>query len=366
MDGSSDETSACCPTCGATGILQARNTSRLYPRSPTVAEFLATNIAPPGSYLSEVAQMLEDGKKGLAEANGRAKIQQEELSNLDKYCLRIQQDLDDWKVISHPVRRVPPEVLREIFLACIEEDLGKSLKSDPKLTSVDIRHYMPWVVAQVSSQWRSVALSYPRLWSTISVSFAGRFSFTSKRHHNWEAALGTQIHRSGSHPLAVSIAVTGFTVIPSSGSLIKFLLPTSPRWKELFLTLTLESFCAFVDIEGFLQSLTKLSITRLMSTRDTFPLPASIAPRIRPMFQHCPQLLELCGIPSVLSHFALPEHIDLLVMYRLASTIFQQLVASDSASETFTSLKRVHGLMPYFMLKTALRVSNPISMIRGL
>ncbi|KAJ7591002.1 hypothetical protein C8J56DRAFT_934434 [Mycena floridula] len=49
----------------------------------------------------------------------------------------------------------------------------------------------------------------------------------------------------------------------------------------------------------------------------------------------------------------------------LAATIFQQLVASDTASETFTSLKRLHGLMPYFMLKAALKVSNPISMIRG-
>ncbi|KAJ6485044.1 hypothetical protein C8R47DRAFT_980506 [Mycena vitilis] len=49
----------------------------------------------------------------------------------------------------------------------------------------------------------------------------------------------------------------------------------------------------------------------------------------------------------------------------LASTVFQQFVASDTASETFASLKRIHGLMPYFMLKTALRISNPIAMIRS-
>ncbi|KAJ7682778.1 hypothetical protein DFH06DRAFT_304506 [Mycena polygramma] len=49
----------------------------------------------------------------------------------------------------------------------------------------------------------------------------------------------------------------------------------------------------------------------------------------------------------------------------LASTVFQQFVASDTASEIFASLKRIHGLMPYFMLKTALRISNPIAMIRS-
>ncbi|KAF9009065.1 hypothetical protein BDQ17DRAFT_1539434 [Cyathus striatus] len=50
----------------------------------------------------------------------------------------------------------------------------------------------------------------------------------------------------------------------------------------------------------------------------------------------------------------------------LASTVFHQFVASDNASETFSGLKRIHGLMPYFMLKTTLKISNPISMIRGI
>lgn len=40
-------------------------------------------------------------------------------------------------------------------------------------------------------------------------------------------------------------------------------------------------------------------------------------------------------------------------------------VASDQASDTLAQLKRVHGLMPYFMLKGILKVSNPMAMIRG-
>ncbi|KAI0698586.1 hypothetical protein BC835DRAFT_1532951 [Cytidiella melzeri] len=49
----------------------------------------------------------------------------------------------------------------------------------------------------------------------------------------------------------------------------------------------------------------------------------------------------------------------------LASTVFQNFVAADDASERFAGLKRIHGLMPYFMLKTALKISNPVGMIRG-
>ncbi|KAI5124999.1 hypothetical protein M0805_007423 [Coniferiporia weirii] len=49
----------------------------------------------------------------------------------------------------------------------------------------------------------------------------------------------------------------------------------------------------------------------------------------------------------------------------LASTIFQHFVAADDASDSFATLKRLHGLMPYFMLKGILRISNPVAMIRG-
>lgn len=50
----------------------------------------------------------------------------------------------------------------------------------------------------------------------------------------------------------------------------------------------------------------------------------------------------------------------------LASTIFHHFVASDDASETFSSMKRIHGMMPYFMMKAALKISNPVAMIRSI
>ncbi|KAF8845796.1 hypothetical protein BDN67DRAFT_993435 [Paxillus ammoniavirescens] len=63
----------------------------------------------------------------------------------------------------------------------------------------------------------------------------------------------------------------------------------------------------------------------------------------------------------------LPENYQAIIEWArisLASTIFQTFVASDNSSETFASLKRIHGLMPYFLLKAALRIGTPIVMIR--
>lgn len=64
----------------------------------------------------------------------------------------------------------------------------------------------------------------------------------------------------------------------------------------------------------------------------------------------------------------LPEKYRALLAWgriSLASTLFHLFVGGDSSSDLFNQLKRIHGLMPYFMLRGILRVSNPVSMIRG-
>ncbi|KAF9247067.1 hypothetical protein BU15DRAFT_84631 [Melanogaster broomeanus] len=57
----------------------------------------------------------------------------------------------------------------------------------------------------------------------------------------------------------------------------------------------------------------------------------------------------------------LPENYKAVVEWARISLSLR----SDNSSETFASLKRIHGLMPYFLLKAALKVSNPVGMIRS-
>ncbi|CDZ98138.1 Membrane coat complex Retromer, subunit VPS5/SNX1, Sorting nexins, and related PX domain-containing proteins [Phaffia rhodozyma] len=64
----------------------------------------------------------------------------------------------------------------------------------------------------------------------------------------------------------------------------------------------------------------------------------------------------------------LPEDFQKVLEYgriSVAAAIFQTFVASDDASNTLSQLKRLHGLMPYFVLKGILKISNPMAMIRG-
>lgn len=96
-----------------------------------------------------------------------------------------------------------------------------------------------------------------------------------------------------------------------------------------------------------------------MSLQRSRSLPTSVTSlRIIKMFSNG------LGYRASVFCYTLPMMLNLLFP-RLASTVFHQFVAADNASETFAGLKRIHGLMPYFMLRTALKVSNPIGMIRS-
>ena len=49
----------------------------------------------------------------------------------------------------------------------------------------------------------------------------------------------------------------------------------------------------------------------------------------------------------------------------LASTIYQLFLGSDNSSAIFAQFKRVNGIMPYFMMRQILKISNPVAMIRA-
>ncbi|KAJ8292902.1 PX domain-containing protein [Rhodotorula toruloides] len=87
------------------------------------------------------------------------------------------------------------------------------------------------------------------------------------------------------------------------------------------------------------------------------------------------ELVKHDGLSRVFATIRQTERVDdLPVEYRkvmewarisLASTIYQLFLGSDNSSSVFASLKRVHGLMPYFMLRGILKISNPVAMIRS-
>lgn len=79
--------------------------------------------------------------------------------------------------------------------------------------------------------------------------------------------------------------------------------------------------------------------------------------RIFATVRRCPHVNELPPEYAVLVDWATVS---------MASGLFTMFIGSDSSSSTFAQLKYMHGAMPYFMVRSILKISNPLAMMRAL
>ena len=134
--------------------------------------------------------------------------------------------LEKHHALLSPVRRLPPEVLCEIFLHCLPD---KAFVTPAPLEP-------PLLLASVCSMWRSISLSTAGLWSSIAINITD----AEVRPHKDLIALW--VGRSGSHPLSFQILgelkkdenlpVLGRNIAPS---LLHVFIPHHTRWRKIHL-----------------------------------------------------------------------------------------------------------------------------------
>lgn len=53
------------------------------------------------------------------------------------------------------------------------------------------------------------------------------------------------------------------------------------------------------------------------------------------------------------------------IIIELAATLYSMFVAGDNSPEFYSQIRRIHGIMPYSVLKGIMRWSNPVAMMKG-
>ncbi|KAJ7453195.1 hypothetical protein FB451DRAFT_987774, partial [Mycena latifolia] len=82
---------------------------------------------------------------------------------------KIQAYIDGCRSVFAPIRRMPPEVLCEIFLSYSEFPFERS-KDEPETR--EIKQLSKWnmlLISHVCAQWRTLVLGTPKFWSDIVV-----------------------------------------------------------------------------------------------------------------------------------------------------------------------------------------------------
>ncbi|KAK0244685.1 hypothetical protein EDD85DRAFT_979476 [Armillaria nabsnona] len=179
------------------------------------------------------------------------------LSVLDTQIAEVRAVLDvllHAKHILHPIRRLPEDILREIFSSCVPSQEDYLYKDDTGIVPCLDAGNSRWTLSQTCRRWRYVALGTPRLWSCIDLGFDG---FTRVQSMRVVFKLGLTVERSGSRNLMVRIRSQSDIVDHPA---LAILLTCVGRWKNVDIDMPADSFHGLSVCRGLFHSLQYLRL----------------------------------------------------------------------------------------------------------
>ncbi|KAF5378867.1 hypothetical protein D9615_006926 [Tricholomella constricta] len=144
----------------------------------------------------------------------------------------LQTEHDSCAVLLAPIRRVLPEILQAIFLACLPAELEDCYPDQSQA---------PLLLCQVSSQWRTLALHTPRLWSNLVIDLCEKATSVVALKRCTRLTK-TWLRRSGSH-VPISLYFKSHSRSSDENSVIEafmtsVVVPRLHRFRELLLDIT--------------------------------------------------------------------------------------------------------------------------------
>lgn len=218
--------------------------------TPEFPHLLMSNAPPNPQNASILQQELNAAFKDLEAIDVELPQLEATLKAIHARRLLLTDYVKRYQPVISPVRRLPPEILSQIFLLS---------RPDGVINMLDATKY-PWTLTQVCRGWRTTAISTPRLWSVITPEPIPKNASRAKK------IVGTFIDRSKNTPLSVRIT-SACTEKSFSGSLDR-IVSTSPRWAEFTLSIDFSSMLpAFLrQLRGSLHLLHQLTIEGQSST----------------------------------------------------------------------------------------------------
>ncbi|KAF9042249.1 hypothetical protein BJ165DRAFT_1529684 [Panaeolus papilionaceus] len=236
---------------------------------PKFAPYLQDNELPSDDIVSELKQFLEEPQEEYQRAEKDALLLSLVLGRVLMRRDALKKNLEAYRPILSPIRRLPPDILGEIFYHSLATHRNPSMHASEA----------PLLLTRVCRSWKAVAVSTPKLWSRLYIPFPYHFRRRfenlgadeidiDEREHIFNLrleALDVWLDRSGAHPLSLSMKCSdtklphespNFSQIQKPGEYaLKILSVTakhSPRWQDIELHMpmdVLEHFQGLVNVD---------------------------------------------------------------------------------------------------------------------
>ncbi|KAJ7472777.1 hypothetical protein FB451DRAFT_302949 [Mycena latifolia] len=215
-----DVESIACPRCGF-----PESALKVIVSTSPCPEFLRSNVAPPDSEYAEIRGEIATARSQIGLIDEKMGHLQQVLDELAAKSQELEQFVADHQRVIAPIRKLPIEILSEIFLQCVEWGSEWNPFTDPQ-----------WALVRVCRYWRTAALSTPRLWRHIFIhKSTGLFDHIP--YTFLKPILPLQLKRSAEAPLALSLTGSYLNENTRIYILEKF-FSVARRWQDVTLRLS--------------------------------------------------------------------------------------------------------------------------------
>lgn len=245
------------------------------PELTTTLNQLRAHYSPNYSETQRIAHLLLEAELQLEKHDTEIDRLEAALLKLRSQRAHVQKNVDVCRGFHAPIRRIPSEVLAEVFAHCQPQWPGRSPQVEHSGTDEPVGFMAATLtLGLVCARWRDIILSAKELWSTVIVDVNVNISVTDEVGYAKFLAVHAMLHlyiqRSGNVPLTISVSVKHLLISSrapvrndtSGKAICDTLASQAYRWRRARIILDdddgLVSFWS--DIQGSLPELEELSI----------------------------------------------------------------------------------------------------------
>ncbi|KAJ7026473.1 hypothetical protein C8F04DRAFT_1268118 [Mycena alexandri] len=184
--------------------------------SPLLAPLLLSNVPPTAAQHTAAQESLERHRAHMSKIqiqrsevefaiqalSGVAALQATRLVMIEEEHI-VRTEIRLFRAIMSPIRRVPPEIIQEIFLLLTPSlDLQYSPRDSNPIPKVQI----PWYLGHICRSWRDIALSLALLWSVFDLDVALDIHSNEPRNSVYlPCAVACCLKRSAQAPISIRL-----------------------------------------------------------------------------------------------------------------------------------------------------------------
>ncbi|KAJ7260934.1 hypothetical protein B0H12DRAFT_364483 [Mycena haematopus] len=153
------------------------------PNAGPLMLLLRSNDAPTPCQKSFVERLLRDKETELSALGDEISRLESTLRTLRKKHSDLAVEMHEYSGILSPIRRVPPEIIGEIFLYFAPSIIHPNNFRRESRHTHPTQVWLPWKLGHICHRWRTISLSLSQLWAVLDL--APQWRFRTGDCHSW-------------------------------------------------------------------------------------------------------------------------------------------------------------------------------------